>query len=113
MKNVVIEMDEESAFWFEVLDQGERFAETEMCRMRLDAHAVERMDIEISQTVFGFVRHHFQIRRVCKIVEAIRDDRKLAVDHLERRHLNVAPDAEGRVVRHEMRDQLWQSATDV
>ena len=113
MQNVVIQMSEECAFWFYSFDVFEGFIQTEMRRMRLDADAIKYQNVESLHGFDRCVGNEIEIRSVRKIIEPIRDHRKLAVDDFERRDLEVFADAKWSVRVNGVRDQLRQSAAEV
>ena len=62
--------------------------------------------------VDGFIGNEIEVRRICEVVESVRDDRQLAVDHLERSYLDLA-DGKRRIVIDSVRDQLRQSTANM
>lgn len=78
--------------------------------MWFDSNTIKDQDIETLQTGDRFVRNKIQVRRVCKVVEAIRDHRELTVDHFERCNFQPVADAKGSVRIDRVRDQLGQAA---
>ena len=84
-----------------------------MRRVRFDADAVENENVEILQAVDRFVGDEIQIGRVGKIVKAVSDHRKFAVDDFERRDLDLFADAERRIVDDRVRNQLRQAAAEM
>ena len=60
-----------------------------------------------------FFGDKIQIRRVGKIVEAIGDDGKFAVNDFERRDVQIFADAERRIMFDRVRNQLRQTAAEM
>jgi hypothetical protein len=110
VKNIVIEMGEKCAFWFDALDVFEGFVEAEVRVVRFDPNAVEHENIEPLQSRDRFLGNKIQVGRVGKIVKAISDHRQFAVDNLERSDLDIFADAKRRIRQNSVRYQLRQAA---
>ena len=106
----MIEVGKEGTIWFDLFDVLESFVQTEMGRVWFDPDTIQDKDVETLQSGDRLLRNKIQIRRVCKVVEAIRDHRQLAVDHFERRNFQAVADAKRRVRIDRVRDQLGQAA---
>src|SRR5258708_24904889 len=102
-------MREIGAVWFQVFDDLEGFFEAEVRRVGTDADAIEHKNVEIAKSVHRRRRNNFQIGRISEIVKAIGDYGQLAVNHLNRRDLDVAY-AKWSVWLDRVRDKLRQSA---
>src|SRR5205807_8179063 len=84
-----------------------------MRRMFFESQTVEDQYIEATQSVDCRRRNLAQVGRVSKIIEAISDDRKPAVNYFERRYLQIATKTKRRAGNHCVRDDLWQAAAKV
>lgn len=112
MEDVVVQVGEVGLSRLEFFDVGEGFLEVQMRRVRLDADAVKHQHVKPAEPIKRLRRNGLQVGRIGKIVKAISDHRKLAVDDLKRRHLDLA-DAKGRTRKDRVRDKLRQPAAQV
>lgn len=110
VKDVVIEMRQESTLGFEIFDDNKSLFETKVCRMGFDADAIEHEDVEITQAVHRGGRDGLEVSRVRKIVKSIGDNGQFAVGDLQRRDYEVFANTERRIGLNGVRYQLWQAA---
>ena len=81
--------------------------------MRTNTQAIKNQNPQVSQS-FNCRRWNLaQVSRVSKIIKAISDDRKPAVNYFERRYLQVATKTKRRAGNHRVRDDLGQAAAKV
>src|SRR6185369_2966937 len=81
--------------------------------MGLNPKTVEHQNLQTTQSLDGRRRNLTEVRRVSKIVEAISNHRQAAVDHFQRRHFQIMPEAERRAGDHRMRNNQRQTAAKV
>ncbi len=112
VEDIVVQVGKVGLPRHEFFDVGEGFLEVQMRRVWLNADAVKHQNIKPAEPIKRLRRNGLQVGRVGEIVKAISDHRKLAVDDLKRRHLDLA-DAKGRTRKDRVRDKLRQPAAQV
>src|SRR2546422_2449622 len=113
MLYVVRDVREKGSLRFQLLDIFKSAFQPQVGRVWTNAKAIEHQHFQITQPFECCRRNLTKVRRVSKIIEAISDDRKAAVNYLERRYLQIASEAKWRARNDRVRDDLRQAAAEV
>jgi len=111
MLDVVSDMSKERSARLQLIDVRERFINPQVRRMFPKAQAIQNECVQPLQSFDGRGRNLAEIRQVSKIVEAICHYRQTAMNHFERRDLQLFPDTETRTRRNDVRDYFRQTTT--
>src|SRR4029453_344338 len=106
-------MSKKRATWLYLLDVHERFIDPQMRWMLAEAQTIEHEYVEISQRVDRLRWNLTQVRQVRNVVEAISHSRQPAVNHFERRYVQLTADAETRARRHDVWNHFRQAAAEM
>src|ERR1043165_7335301 len=87
MFEVVGDVRQIGAAWFEFCDVFKSAVQPEMRRVLFEAQAIEHERVQAAQATHSRWRNLAQVCGVCKIVEAISDHGQATVNYFERRHL--------------------------
>ena len=97
MQNIMIQMGKECSFGVKVFDDRQGFFKAKMRRVRFDADAVQHQNVKIAEAVHRSWWNRFEIGRIGKIIEPVRNDWQFSVDYLKRCDLEIFADAERRI----------------
>ena len=97
---------EVGSFGLQFFDVFQRAFQPQMRCMRANTQTIEHQYFQITQAFNRSGWNLTQIRCVSKIIEAIGDDRKPAVNYFERRYLQIATETKRRSGNDRVRDDL-------
>src|SRR5215213_11834655 len=106
-------MSKESSSGLQLVHVTERFIHPQMCRVFLKAQTIKHQHVQALQCIDCRARNLAEIGQVSKVVEAIRHHRQVTVDHLQRRDLQFFAYAETPARRHDVRNDLRQTAAEM